>query len=216
MSVFFVHDPTQRIVTPLDRRYYVRGIPTAQAINSVIPVHEETAPNVENTKVSSQEDPRLAQQRRQMSSAYREHEDSPDDINPTSLKVRDLMSNEVVSIDEDQSIEYLWDTMQTKHISHIAITGDDGFLTGFVSEHDLANFLMAHTPIDTSSTPVSLLCQRSLVSTSADTFVSALVNYLIEHGVDGLPATENGTLVGVVTMTDVLKQVLTNTPDILA
>lgn len=211
MSVFYVHDITQRIVTPLDRRYYVRGIPSTEAVNEVVPVHDDPMPPNIDTEIKDFSHSELRRKRQQASNAYQEYESLPEDGELSLLRVNDIMSRDVVLVDENRSLQYLWDTMQTKQIGHVAVTADDGFLTGFVSVRDLAMYLMESELQDDRRAAIRHLCERKLVSTSAHTFIDSIVNYFFEHRVEGLPVTSNGALVGVVTMKDVLKQVLTNT-----
>ena len=52
------------------------------------------------------------------------------------LKVRELMSSPIITIDRNMSPHYARDLMADRKIRHLAVTGEDGKIVGIISVRD--------------------------------------------------------------------------------
>jgi len=53
------------------------------------------------------------------------------------LKVRELMSSPIITVDRNMSPHYARDLMADRKIRHLAVTGEDGNIVGIISVRDL-------------------------------------------------------------------------------
>lgn len=203
MSVFYVHDITKRIVTPLDRRYYVREIPHTTETEEITPISAQN----KNPAPEQQRRQQALETYRETSSQLAKQAGRPEAL--ISLgKVGDIMTPDPVSASLSESIAVAWQLMSRHGIHHLPIMDEQQFLCGFVSESDLLTQVIDHANAPADNIRLEIFCKDNVVSAGIETEVRMLGDYLLKSGVDGLPVTENGVLMGVVTASDILKQLL--------
>jgi len=56
------------------------------------------------------------------------------------LKVRELMSSPIITIDRNMSPHYARDLMADRKIRHLVVTGEDGKIVGIISVRDLLGY----------------------------------------------------------------------------
>jgi CBS domain-containing protein len=83
-------------------------------------------------------------------------------------------------------------------------------VVGIFSERDVARGLSAHGPA-VLNMPVASFLNRPLVSCATDDSVDTVLQLMDEHQVRLLPVLENHTLIGVISITDVIRH-LVRTP----
>lgn len=136
------------------------------------------------------------------------------------FRVRDLMTTEVFSVEEGQSISLAEEAMRQLRIRHVPVVTGDGRLLGLVTHRDLlAAKVSALAPLseDERSSfelrfPVSRIMQRHVWSVGPDTPVLNAAKLLRDHRFGCLPVVENGYLVGIVSEADFLA-LITDTLD---
>ncbi|MDX1450960.1 MAG: CBS domain-containing protein [Oleiphilaceae bacterium] len=208
MAVFFVHDPAKGIVTPLDKRYFQRDIPPTSALTAAAPAHRKVS-NEDATDTYTS----LGSKHRAAKQAYAQTlRQSPLKLG----KVRDVMSSPVITVSSEEHLSDAWALMQRHEIRHLAIIDPHGHLCGMLSEQVLLPDLMTRTlnpEADEANNPqLKTYCQYRLLSTSPDTELVELAEAMLEQGLDGMPVTEQGKLVGMVTDSDILKVILKSRP----
>lgn len=127
--------------------------------------------------------------------------------------VEALMTREPVVIDWRASLEDAYRLLQRFSFRHLPVVEGET-LVGIVSDRDL--FLSATVLKNESerghcsvrrlyaSCPVGDVLQTRNVEISPGQEVVQAIRLMLEHGVDALPVTENGQLVGIVTDTDLV------------
>lgn len=80
-------------------------------------------------------------------------------------------------------------------------------VVGIFSERDVARGLAAHGPA-VLNMPVATFLNRPLVSCATDDSVDAVLQLMDEHQVRLLPVLENHTLIGVISITDVIRHLV--------
>jgi acetoin utilization protein AcuB len=129
------------------------------------------------------------------------------------MLVRDVMTPDPVTI-------HPWDTlltartlMEETHCRRLPVLDGSGHLCGIITDRDLRlalhsplvlrewwedNLLLTRTEVDACMTP-------DPVTIAADDPVEKAVDLLLAHTISGLPVLEGDRLVGIVTVTDLLR-----------
>jgi CBS domain-containing protein len=80
-------------------------------------------------------------------------------------------------------------------------------VVGIFSERDVARGLAAHGPA-VLNMPVATFLDRPLVSCTTNDSVDAVLQLMDEHQIRLLPVLENHTLIGVISITDVIRHLV--------
>lgn len=133
-----------------------------------------------------------------------------------SLKVQDLMTKDVVSLGPHDTLEEVYDLMDNKHFRHVPVVNEDGELMGLITQRDLLKGALG----DVDELPVGL--QREMLSQTKveevmtvepetvepTTPLLAAGQLLLEHKFGCLPVVDGTTLVGILTESDFVRQVV--------
>jgi CBS domain-containing membrane protein len=133
------------------------------------------------------------------------------------LKVRDLMSDEVTTMQHDETLILADDLMRLGRIRHIPIVGDDGKrVVGVLSQRDLFRCALAKA-IGYSNVAQAKMMEvitigevmNSDVRTiGPDESVASAAKLMLKHKIGCLPVVEDSLLVGILTEADFVRQVL--------
>lgn len=203
MPVFFIHDPAQGIITPLDRKFRTRTIDEPEATAATGRIHVKAEPGIPSAYVPPKPSKRYDEDEAPASVMFSNPMDG--------LCVRDIMSQPALCGQTTQTLQQAWETLQQYEIHHLAIVDDKMGLQGMLSSNQLLHFLLTHyEPID--QVPLTRFCSKTVLSTHPDVRVRDLATALLEQGLDGVPVCQGGQLVGMVTYTDVIKILLKDSP----
>ncbi len=123
------------------------------------------------------------------------------------MRIADVLRNKggaVVTINPDATVTELLAGLAGHNIGAMVVTGPDGGVAGIVSERDVVRQLHAHgasmlsQPVSTIMTAVVSTCGKS------DT-VDSLTMLMTENRVRHVPVVEDGKLIGIVSIGDVVK-----------
>ena len=129
------------------------------------------------------------------------------------LKVRDLMTEVVLSVHPDDTVEKVYDLMNERSIRHLTVVDRDGDLLGLVSHRDL----LRHSPIERAEIPVFLIreiLRRTLVEEVMTSEVETAdpelplgdaAQVMFDNKFGCLPVLENSKLVGILTESDFVR-----------
>jgi len=132
---------------------------------------------------------------------------------PEDLKVRDLMSTDVVTLTEDETLAHAQRCMAQGRIRHLPVVRER-CLVGLITHRDLlaASFsIFAEVKADEqrrvfSTVPVVEAMHRDVVTVSPDLGVAQAARILLENKYGCLPVVdEAGVLLGIVTEADFLR-----------
>jgi CBS domain-containing protein len=218
MSVFYVNDPSRGIVTPLSDKFRIRQILDPEELNEIQRTHRKIEPNPENYQSHSNGEPDDQDRESQKSAnstkaanAYTETRDETRDPsserNITDL-ARSVMSSPVISVNINTSLFDAWKLMQQHEINHLAITNDSNLLAGLLSEKNILPHLMEQEILSIDEVPLSIFCERTLLSATPDTDLYELAQVMLENRLDGIVIIENNTLQGIITYSDIIKVLL--------
>ena len=127
-------------------------------------------------------------------------------------RVRDYMTSSPLTLDVGHSLLDAVLLLRRSNLRHIPIT-EDGRLVGLLSDRDVARAapsLLTPLPQDEynrvfEDTPVAKVMTRNPLSTSPDAPLSEAVDLLYGNRLGCLPVVEQGNLVGIITISDMLR-----------
>lgn len=131
----------------------------------------------------------------------------------SNLRVRDLMTANVLVVGPDDSVTKLRDLMADKHIRHIPVVEDEGDLIGVVSDRDLLSRALG------SDTDLPLSLQAELLdadkvrdvmtwdveTVDVDEDVTIAAQVMLDNKYGCLPVLEEGRLAGILTEADFVR-----------
>ena len=121
-----------------------------------------------------------------------------------------LMSSDDLTVGSiDQTLREVWSMMTLADVQHIPIV-DGAELIGLITSWDVARLAMDHTPEELAKLKVDGGMERCLVRLHPRATLQEAASVLAEGGFHSLPvADDNGSLVGIITSTDVMRFVAT-------
>ena len=133
------------------------------------------------------------------------------------MRVRELMNRNLVTIAESSSCHEAVGRMHRARIRHLPVLSGDGALVGVVTDRDLRHHLFRpHVSKDVGVTSIDLLLKAVTVGEvmsapvitvdAADDVIDA-ARIMLTDKVGSLPVTEGGRLVGIITETDLLREI---------
>ncbi|HEY7418065.1 MAG TPA: CBS domain-containing protein [Ktedonobacteraceae bacterium] len=115
-------------------------------------------------------------------------------------KVRDVMTREVITVQEDQTKQQAARLLSEHHISGLPVVSDDNVLIGVVTEYDV---------IAREGQLVRNIMTRGVISVTEDTNLEDVNNILIHERIKRLFVLDQGKLIGVVSRADLVREVAT-------
>jgi CBS domain-containing protein len=115
--------------------------------------------------------------------------------------------NEVFSVRPEATVYEALELMAEKNIGAVVVTDPDGKLHGIFSERDHARKMMIKGR-DAHITRVREIMTTLIVSVNPDTHLRDCMSLMTEKRVRHLPVIKDGKLVGVVSIGDVVKSLL--------
>jgi len=121
-------------------------------------------------------------------------------------KVKDLMSRQVISVDEKANIYEISRIMDEKGIGSVIVIHDDKPV-GIVTERDIITRCLAKER-DPKKTASKEIMSSPLVSVDANSFVSDAAKLMISKMVRRIAVMEGGKLKGIITTSDMVRGVV--------
>jgi CBS domain-containing protein len=139
--------------------------------------------------------------------------------NLDALTVEQIFTEDVVTIGEDDRVGRAINLLREHGVSRLPVVADDGNLVGVLTTHDIVDFVVRDQErqgkrdragdIDRMlDLPVYDLMSSPVITSVPEEHVDEAVSRMLEGNVAGLvvtPADDDGTILGVVTKTDVLR-----------
>jgi acetoin utilization protein AcuB len=128
------------------------------------------------------------------------------------VKVRELMTRKPVTVNVDTPVVDARRMMLEHRIRHLLVT-DGGRLAGIVTDRDIRlnlpspatslsvweiNYLLARMTVDSVMT-------RTVITVDPDRDAQDAARIMLDHKIGALPVVESGTVVGIMTETDVVR-----------
>lgn len=139
--------------------------------------------------------------------------------NLDALTVSQIYSENVITIDEDDTMGTVINRLRENGISRLPVLDDNGYLTGVVTTYDVIDFVTRNSDKTTRGDrrgereqlldlPVYDVMSSPVETITADATVQEAVEIMLEESYDGLivtPADDDRVVGGIITKTDVLR-----------
>jgi CBS domain-containing protein len=116
----------------------------------------------------------------------------------------DAKGHDVATIEHTAPITAALDAMRAHGIGALVVTGPTPPLVGVVSERDVVRHLAARGA-SILTEPVSALMSTSVTTCEPATSVTTLMGMMTEHRIRHVPVLDDGQLIGIVSIGDVVK-----------
>jgi CBS domain-containing protein len=129
------------------------------------------------------------------------------------MKVSNVLEdkgNDVFTVRPDETIDMLSHRLRALRIGALIVSSDGNSIDGIISERDVAYGLAEHGA-EVLKLKVSELMTKSVATCSRDSTIADLMKLMTRRRIRHLPVVENGKLVGVVSIGDILKHRLSET-----
>ncbi len=119
----------------------------------------------------------------------------------TELKLKDIMSTELITIGEDESVFAAVRKMLDNKIFGLVVINSEGVPSGLLSERSLVKrFILRNRKPE--EVPVKVVMRRPVPSVPVSLPLSKVAEYLVQNGLERTTVTDGGKIVGYVTLTD--------------
>ncbi len=118
-----------------------------------------------------------------------------------NLSVREIMSKEVISINEDTTVEEAIEKIVKNRVGGLPITNEDGKVIGFISERDFVRHI-SETLVGYS---VGDVMSRKVITASPDMRLIDLAKLIISKGYRRLPVLHENELTGIISTSDLIR-----------
>jgi CBS domain-containing protein len=108
----------------------------------------------------------------------------------------DIMTTTVVTTTPDADVWTVAHSLLEHGFGGMPVLGEDGELVGMVSGFDV---------ISKSGTTINQIMSRGVVWANPDDSFAAVVQLMGLHGIRRVPVCENGTLIGIISRSDLLR-----------
>jgi CBS domain-containing protein len=118
--------------------------------------------------------------------------------------ILDHKGSKVITIAPDTKVGTAAHRLRLEQIGAVVITSDDHHIEGILSERDIVHGLIEHgaAVIDL---PVSALMSRNVRTCKPDAEIRDVMRLMTLHRIRHVPVAENGVLLGIVSIGDVVK-----------
>ena len=121
----------------------------------------------------------------------------------TLLAVGDIMSKDITSLSENESIQVVAARMAAKNISSLLLTNDENSLVGIVTEQDIVRRAVA-AGLDVTTNPISMIMTKEMVQIPHDESIFEARNLMTGKSLAHLVVTRDGKPAGIVTAANIL------------
>ena len=133
------------------------------------------------------------------------------------MRVRELMNRNLVTIAESSSCRDAVARMHRARVRHLPVLNGDGTLDGMITDRDLRHHLVSppvyhaigRSQIDTllQAARVSDIMSAPAVTVESSQDITEAAGVMLRDKIGSLPVIEGGRLVGIITETDLLREI---------
>ena len=133
------------------------------------------------------------------------------------MQVKDLMTRQALTIGPSDSCLEAVGRMHRARVRHLPVVNRDGLLVGVVTDRDLRHYLFSPSVFDSlgktavevllKSVLVAEIMSRSVISVTPKEELKDAARVMLEERIGSLVVVEDGRVVGILTETDLLRQI---------
>jgi len=128
---------------------------------------------------------------------------SPDDFNSSSILVKDIMTKALISVNPATTAMQIAKMMEQGGIGAVLVKENEN-LIGIITDRDFATKIAANNL--SFDTPVEKIMSSPLITINHDETISTAAEMMTSKKIRKLAVSENGTIVGLITSTDLVDQ----------
>jgi len=121
-----------------------------------------------------------------------------------SLKIENVMVVDVVTVEAEATVGEAVELMNKNEIGCLVVVDEEEKPVGIITERDLLKRVLAKRK-DPVRSKVKDIMSKPLVTGTPHMDIEAAVRLMFKHKIKKLPVVENGQLVGLVTLTDLVR-----------
>jgi len=121
-----------------------------------------------------------------------------------SLKIENVMVVDVVTVEAEVTVREAVELMNRNEIGCLVVVDEEEKPVGIVTERDLLKRVLANRK-DPIRTKVKDIMSKPLVTGTPHMDIEAAVRLMFKHKIKKLPIVENSHLIGLVTLTDLVR-----------
>jgi CBS domain-containing protein len=123
------------------------------------------------------------------------------------MKVRNLLaskSGKVITVNRNQTVKDVVDILAQRRIGALIVVGDEGKITGIISERDVVRLLSAHGGSAMDLVVGDVMTKDVIIGTPQDDVLS-VAHTMTERRFRHLPILEGDDLIAMISIGDVMK-----------
>lgn len=120
------------------------------------------------------------------------------------MKVRDIMTQNIFSVDEEESVLKASQIMRDANVGSVPVQKGDEVI-GIITDRDIVLRNVADEQ-NVDGTPCKNIMSENIVTCSPDMDVNEASNLMAQHQIRRIPVVENGKIVGMVSLGDLATQ----------
>lgn len=119
--------------------------------------------------------------------------------------VRDIMTRNIVSIEQNETVLEAARLMTENNISSLIVHTDDESTIGILTERDFLSKVCSKD-LQASKVKIADIMSKIQMSAQPNTPIEVAVQRMINNKIRRLPVMESGKVVGIITVTDMAKE----------
>ena len=128
---------------------------------------------------------------------------SREDFDDPLILVKDIMTKVIISVNTKTTVFQVAKMMEQSGIGAVLVK-KDGHLSGIITDRDYATKIMSHNL--SSDTSVETVMSSPLVTINYDESIAAAAERMTSKKIRKLAVTDNGSIIGLITSTDLVTQ----------
>jgi len=121
-----------------------------------------------------------------------------------SLKIENVMVVDVITVEAEATVREAVELMNRNEIGCLVVVDEEEKPVGIITERDLLKRVLAKRK-DPIRSKIRDIMSKPLVTGTPHMDIEAAVRLMFKHKIKKLPVVENGRLVGLVTLTDLVR-----------
>ena len=132
------------------------------------------------------------------------------ELDTRGITVKDIMTKSIISVDATLTVNEAAKMMEDAKVGAVIVM-ENNTPVGIVTDRDFAVKIVAHAY--QISTPVKQIMSSPLIATSPDETVLMAADLMYTRDIRKLPVIDNDQVVGMITATDLVKQLAISTEE---
>lgn len=122
----------------------------------------------------------------------------------TVAHILNIKGRSIISAAPSETVQAVADLLASNRIGAVLVRDKTGGLAGIVSERDIVRAIAKDGAAALSKSAAEIMTSKVRTCTSSDT-EAALMSLMTEHRIRHLPVVEDGSLIGMISIGDVVK-----------